>query len=316
MQTSNHMKHLFVPMPVDWFRTRTAKQLRRRDPANESRFLFMVCLAYQTDDDGRVVGSDNLPLSAEDLADDHDRDVDAWESFIKACHELDLVETDEDGAFRLTSFRYWTRGERRPSDRPEATRERKRKQREREKKAEQVDAISENVTRVTTGHELSRMSRQEERRGEERREEQSRAEKRRAEQSRGESERREASRGAPLEAAAAVFSEHDFFEAAASVYESLSGGRKLPSKERGTIRDEIGSWPPPRTGWQDYAGAVILAAQKTQHEEQAGKDIRNPWLYTLRAAPDQLDLAAQYNISSRRAGVEPDYRWEPPEVAK
>mgnify|MGYP001157975457 CR=1 FL=1 len=290
----------FVPIPEDWFSTKTAKRILRQGKTPEqgaafhARFLYMIFRAHAIDDNGRVIGSDGLPLDCEDLADEYDRDVTGWESALLAYQALDLVEIDEDGCIRICDYRYWVR---RPSDRPEATRERKRRQRERESEPLKDDVHPRDLRDVTGVTNVTNVT--------------TRADQTRAEESRQSKDARE-DEPTPHRSVSPMlidcpFDKNSFLQDCETAHHVVTGKPFLPRSRKHTLR--IAEGLNSRFGWKARSGAFLLAAQKVRHILNRGDPVDNPWGLLLTLVGDHLIEAEQYLVIAERHGSEPEFHW-------
>lgn len=300
----------FVPVPADFFTTKTGRRLFRAGPIHQLRFLWLVFKAHGLGKNGQLKGSDNEPLDVDDLAEDHDRDFEGWKITIKVCNELNLVETMEDGTIRIVSPEYWTRP---PSARPSAVRKRVQKHRERQPEdpepQEKPGSCNDPVTDCNgSNSSLSKI-----------RADQSRSDQIRSEESRSEQEEigqdQEGLRPqSPLPACS--FGQEEFFKDCDQAHR-LVDGRAFPKSSRRNTLKVIDALPRSRFGWKDKAGAVLLAAQKVRWKIDKGDPVDNPWGLLLTIVSEHVKAAEQYNKLAERTGGEPEFHWslEPVEVA-
>lgn len=99
---------LFIPVPLDWYRNPKCRRLRDADPANEGRWIFVVSMAHVCRHNGTLTSSDGTPLTAEDLAYDHDRNPEGWSAFIELCQSLGLLTVNE-GIISISVWKNWSR---------------------------------------------------------------------------------------------------------------------------------------------------------------------------------------------------------------
>lgn len=295
----------FVPIPADFFTTKTGRKLFRAGPIHQLRFLWLVFKAHSLGRDGALAGSDMEPLDVEDIAEDHDRDVEGWQLTIEICHELNLVETDSRGILKIAHIEYWHRP---PSDRPEATRERKRKQREREREATESQPESQECH---GGHEESRESRP---RTEENRTETEEIRSdldQTTEQKRTEETREVDPLGLPV-------CRSSFVKFAQTAHERVAGS-PLSKSELASLEKLVSSPPWSGYSWRDRAGAMLTAELQMEWEAERGKAFINAWFYLLTAAASYLKQAKDVNRANDfavRKGYTPmPHAYEAPEQA-
>lgn len=297
----------FVPVPADFFSTKTGRKLFRAGPIHQLRFLWLVFKAHGLGKNGQLKGSDNEPLDVDDLAEDHDRDFDGWKTTLKVCNELELIEILEDGTIKIVSPEYWTRP---PSARPSAVRKRVQKHREKLSEDPEPKTEPEPCNDPVTDDNSSNSS----------------LSKIRADQSRSEQEQirsdleksRQDQEGlrpqSPLPACS--FGQEEFFKDCDQAHRLLDG-RAFPRSSRKNTLKVIEALPRSRFGWKDKAGAVLLAAQKVRWKIDKGEPVDNPWGLLLTIVSEHVKAAEQYNKLAERTGGEPEFHWspEPVEVA-
>lgn len=322
---ANYKEELFLPLPLAWRRTVTYRRLQRKDRIYPHWFVILAQIAYELNDQGRICGGDGTPFEVLDIADELQIDENEAENFLKACHDLNLVSTDDDGSFRVVNYRYWLR---RPSDSPEATRERKRKQREREKLAKQKTPPDSDVTTCHDGHDESRMSRH---RLDKTRLDKIREDKRRQEldQTREEQTREEeieeekrpdptpppelppTKRGQPATinevfSSFVSFDKSKFFLVSNACHKLLTG-RDMTKKAREDLEQTI-----KREGWRDWpdlknqAAALFLSTQYTRHKKKNGMELRQPWPYAITSAVSFFEEGAKANREGRVPLFQPE----------
>lgn len=85
----------FIPTPINWPRHPACRKLRQEDPINESRWLWLVNQAHVANKGGAIVLSDGTPLGVGDFADEHDQDLQGWQTCLQMCEQLGLLERAE-----------------------------------------------------------------------------------------------------------------------------------------------------------------------------------------------------------------------------
>ena len=98
----------FIPMPLDWPRSRVFRQLRQTDPGAIWRFLWLLNQAHQVNRAGRIDLANGQALTAEDCAAETDQDVDGWNRSVDLLVQLDLLHVDDEG-MQLLCWAEWRR---------------------------------------------------------------------------------------------------------------------------------------------------------------------------------------------------------------
>ena len=117
-------------------------------------WLDVLCYAHELDQEWLLQLTPGFPLSTEEIAAEIGEDPDVARRFIHECVGLDMLELTDVGAGSVYFVTSGPRRQSKPSDSPEATRERKRLERER-KRAVTTDTTrdeSHPVTRDTSRH--------------------------------------------------------------------------------------------------------------------------------------------------------------------
>ncbi len=96
----------FIPMPLDWPRSRSCRLLREADPAHVARLLWLINQAHQVALGGLVLFADGQRVTAEDCAAQTDQDVAAWQQLFELLPGLGQAEHSEDG-LRLLCWPSW-----------------------------------------------------------------------------------------------------------------------------------------------------------------------------------------------------------------
>lgn len=133
----------FIPAPLDWTIHPLCVALRRADPAHPDRWQHLIRRAHLEGRGGKLLLYDDTPIDAEQLAHDHDRDVDGWKRFVAICVELGLLAW-HDGVLVVAVWKFWHRSS---SEMPEAIQLRAAESRER-KLAGQVAALESDLARI------------------------------------------------------------------------------------------------------------------------------------------------------------------------
>jgi len=113
----------FIPTPLDWTIHPVCVQLREADPAYPDRWLHLIRRAHVESRGGDLQLYDGLPLKAESLSYDHDRNCQGWEKFLEFCLSLGLLEQkDQIITVSADTWKEWYRA---PSQYPEVEKHRK-----------------------------------------------------------------------------------------------------------------------------------------------------------------------------------------------
>lgn len=113
----------FIPTPLDWTIHPTCVQLREEDPAYPDRWLHLIRRAHIEGRGGSLTLYDGLPLNAESLSYDHDRNCHGWDKFLEFCLEAELLEKKE--SILSVSSETWKEWYRAPSQYPEVEKHRR-----------------------------------------------------------------------------------------------------------------------------------------------------------------------------------------------
>lgn len=274
-------------------------ELRDADENNFARWHRLLTIAGRANNQDGSLTHRGKPWTAEQLAREHRDNPAHWGPFIDLCLELGLLLKSEDGTLSIADWEkdWFGKMPLTNAERQKAYRDRKKSKSTNEtKKATQKNLPKpQNVTQSNApplqSNEPVLLSNDGTQRSNAT--EQSRAEHNITEHSRAE-QQRYAQRNAPG-ILPADFSSQNFSENCSRLYEKISG-KKLTQPDLDSLLSEMEKpgWGS-HTAWRDRFGALLISASKTELEVQGGKQIGNPWWYTVKAAHDFLIQANQTN---------------------
>lgn len=311
------MSNFWMKLPLDLESRPDYSDLFDENPENFRLWIRIMIVCVRADDEGRLTHRQGKPLQLRHLAKLLDKTEVETVDFLELCRELDLVsiiDADDQpatiqnlkhgsAACHVTDWEEWW------GDRRASSAERVRKWRKRQKEESETDETSCNVTcntgetlhetgcNVTCNNDETHVTP---------------LDQNRSDQEKSRSRKEQTSKeGLRLknDLLACLFDKDLFLQECDQAHRFLTGKPFPKSSHKNTITaaEKLLS----EFEWATRAGAVLLAAQQVQYEQQQGKKIANPWGYLIPMISDHMKEAEQYIRLAKIHGIEPEFYWEP-----